>query len=77
MTFVTEAIVLLVFPVITNILVLCGTSEMWWVLCEVVFTMQSRAFVRGVTPVGAGWVEAGGACGHIWYTITLHTVRQE
>lgn len=48
---------------ISKILVLCGTFDMWWVLCEVVLSLQSRAFIGSVTRVGA-------ACVHTWCTIT-------
>lgn len=55
---------------ISKILVLCGTFDVWWVLCEVVLSLQSRAFIGSVTRVGAAWVKAGGACVHTWCTIT-------
>lgn len=54
---VSEVIVLLVFSVLIKILVLCGTFEMWWVLCEVVLTLQglhSQCHTCG-SWVGGGW----------------------
>lgn len=73
--FVTEVIVLLLLPVIPKILVLCGTVETWWVLCRVVLTLQSIAFICSITRVGAEWVKAGGACVHTWYAYSSSGIQ--
>lgn len=65
---------LLVFAVVTKILVLCGTFESWWVLCEVVLTLQSRVLIGSVTHVGAGWVKAWRClCSHMVHDNPAHS----